>query len=190
VRAAIAWSHDLLTPAEQTFFRRLAVFAGGCTLEAAEAVVGAGDPTGDDVVEGIGSLLDKSLLQKVESPSGHRYVLLETVRQFALERLQASADREAIERAHAAWCLAFVEAYAPWLLGKSPMPSPDRREAELDNLRAALAWAIAQEEAETAQRIAAALHVYWEMTGRRREGLGGGSARWRCPARCRRRSGP
>ncbi len=97
--------------------------------------------------------------------------MLETVRQFARERLQASGDREAIERAHAAWCLAFVEEYAAWRLGKAPMPSPDRLEAELDNMRAALAWAITQEETETAHRIAAALHMFWAKTGRQREGL-------------------
>jgi non-specific serine/threonine protein kinase len=189
MRDAIAWSHDLLSPAEQTLFRRLAVFVGGCTLEAAEAVAGGqGDrgtggqdgeapgvcppvPLSPSVVEGIGSLVDQSLLQKVESPSGPRYAMLETVRQFARERLQESGDRASLERAHAAWCLALVEPYAPWRLGKVPMPSLDVREAELDNLRAALAWAIAHEEAETAQRLAAALHRFWGKMGRQREGL-------------------
>ena len=171
MRDAIAWSHDLLDPAEQRLFRRLAVFTGGCTLEAATAVAGAGDPTSGDVIEGIGSLVNQSLLQMIESPSGSRYVMLETVRQFARERLQASGDLGPIERAHAAWCLGFAEAYAPWRLGTSPGPSDDRREAELDNLRAALAWAIGHSETETAQRIVAALHVFWAKTGRCREGL-------------------
>ena len=161
------------TPAEQSLFRRLSVFVGGCTLEAAEAVVGGGGLANDCVVEGIGSLLDQSLIQKVEPPGGRspRYVMLETVRQFARERLEASVDLPLLERAHAAWCLALVEPYAGWRLGKAPSPPVDRLEAELDNVRAALGWAIAYEEAETAHRIAAALHGFMDKTGRYREGL-------------------
>jgi DNA-binding CsgD family transcriptional regulator/tetratricopeptide (TPR) repeat protein len=116
--------------------------------------------------------VDKSLLQKIESPNGPRYGMLESVRQFARERLQDSADLASIERAHVAWCLALAESYAPWRWGKTlSQPSWDLLEADLDNLRAALAWAIAHEETETAQRIAAALHVFWWTTGRHREGL-------------------
>jgi non-specific serine/threonine protein kinase len=182
MRDAIAWSYDLLPPEEQTLFRRLAVFAGGCTLEAAEHVGGEGNDGSSlpprrlaasppSVLDAIASLVDKSLLQKIESPGGPRYLMLESVRQFAVERLEESGDLASLERAHAAWCLALAEEYAPWRLGKAPIPSPDRREVELDNLRAALAWAVAHEEAETAHRIAAALHRFWERTVRHREGL-------------------
>ena len=102
MRAAIAWSHDLLTPEEQVLFRRLAVFAGGFTLEAAEAVAsGSGEP-GIDPFEGVASLLDKSLLRQEAGPGGEpRFVMLETVREFALEQLVASGEEGAIRERHA-----------------------------------------------------------------------------------------
>ena len=110
MRAAIAWSHDLLTPEEQVLFRRLAVFAGGFTLEAAEAVAsGSGEP-GIDPFEGVASLLDKSLLRQEAGPGGEpRFSMLETVREFALEQLAASGEEAAIRERHAAWCLALAE---------------------------------------------------------------------------------
>ena len=102
MRAAIAWSHDLLTPEEQVLFRRLAVFAGGFTLEAAEAVAsGPGEP-GIDPFEGVASLADKSLLRQEAGPGGEpRFFMLETVREFALEQLAASGEEDAIRERHA-----------------------------------------------------------------------------------------
>src|SRR5829696_6978662 len=111
MRAAIAWSHDLLTPEEQALFRCLAVFAGGFTLEAAEAVAsGSGEP-GIDPFEGVASLLDKSLLRQEAGPGAEsRFIMLETVREFALEQLAASGEDAAIRQRHASRCLALVEA--------------------------------------------------------------------------------
>ena len=97
MRDAIAWSHDLLTPEEQTLFQRLAVFPGGCTLDAAEAVV---DPRGErlDVFDGIASLVDKSLLRQEETEGEPRFRMLETVREFGLERLEGSGTGEETRR--------------------------------------------------------------------------------------------
>jgi predicted ATPase/DNA-binding CsgD family transcriptional regulator len=142
MRAAIAWSHDLLTPEEQGLFRRLAVFAGGFTLEAAEAVTsGSGEP-GIDPFEGVASLLDKSLLRQDVGPGGEpRFTMLETVREFALDQLLASGEEGAIRERHAAWCLSLAQAV--WIeseVGRAQAAWLARLDVELDNLRAALAW--------------------------------------------------
>jgi predicted ATPase len=120
MRDAIAWSHDLLTADERILFRRLSVFVGGCTLEAAEAVCGTGD-RGVDVLAGIASLVSKSLVRYEEGADGEpstdssRYRLLETVREFGLERLIASDEEPAVRAAHVAW--------SPTWRGPSPWPS-------------------------------------------------------------------
>src|SRR5215212_8864955 len=103
MRNAIAWSHDLLTAEEQTLFRRLAVFSGGCTLEAAEAIVNPQEIL--DVFGGIASLIDKSLLRQEEGVAGEpRFRMLETVREYGLERLEAAGDEaEPIRRGQAAY---------------------------------------------------------------------------------------
>jgi predicted ATPase len=120
MRDAIAWSHDLLTQEEQTLFQRLAVFPGGCTLEAAEAVV---DPGGTrDVFDGIASLVDKSLLRQEEVKGEPRFRMLETVREFGLEQLEESGTGEETRRRLAAWCLALAEAAQPDLIGGSMQP--------------------------------------------------------------------
>ena len=106
MRGAIAWSYDLLPPEEQTLFRRLAVFVGGCTVDAAEAVVNLEDDPTFDAFDGIASLVNKNLLRQVQGRAGQsRYEMFEVVREFALERLAESDDAE-IHRRHAAWCVA------------------------------------------------------------------------------------
>jgi len=160
LRAAIAWSHDLLSPNEQRLFRRLAVFAGGFTLEAAEAVAtAAGDP-GIDVLDGVASLVDKNLLRR-EGRSGTepRFWMLETIREFALEHLAAGEAKET-RAALAARCLAVAEEAACHLLGPEQESWLDLLQRENDNLRAALAWALA-EAPETALRLGAALWIFW-----------------------------
>jgi predicted ATPase/DNA-binding CsgD family transcriptional regulator len=163
MRDAIAWSHDLLTPEEQVLFRRLAVFAGGFTLEAAEAVASKPDEPGIDPFEGVASLLDKSLLRQDAGPGGEpRFAMLETVREFALEQLGASGEDAVIRQRHASWCLAFMEAVgrdfeadrvdAAWLA---------RLDAELDNLRAALAWFDVAGEPTNVLRLLPAISGYW-----------------------------
>jgi predicted ATPase/DNA-binding CsgD family transcriptional regulator len=167
MRQAIDWSHDLLTPSEQMLFRRLAVFAGGCRLDAAAAVVG--DPE-SDVLDGITSLVDQSLMQMDLAADGEpRYRMLETIREFGLERLAASGEEVTIRDAHAAWCLALAEEaeLAPLVPGLEPRL--DSLEAERDNLRSALAWLELRDEAELLLRLTAALRWFWYIRGPHQE---------------------
>jgi predicted ATPase/DNA-binding CsgD family transcriptional regulator len=173
LRGAIAWSHDLLAPEEQRLFRRLGVFAGGCTLEAAAAVVGAADEPPLDVLEGIASLLDRSLLRKEpRSESGLRVGLLETIREFALEQLAASGDLALTNDGHAAYFAALAEQAASPRLdapdGPALLVELDR---EHDNLRAALRWLLDHGRAELSVRLAGALWSFWEARGHLSEGL-------------------
>ena len=127
MRYAIAWSYDLLAPQEQALFRRLAIFVGGFTLEAAEAVVNAAAEAPIDVVEGIAALVDQSLLQQEEGHAGtSRYGMLETVREFTLEQLAASGEEVAVHSAHAAYFLALAERAAPLLSGEQQHASLER----------------------------------------------------------------
>ncbi|HEY7034657.1 MAG TPA: tetratricopeptide repeat protein, partial [Thermomicrobiales bacterium] len=173
MRDAIAWSHDLLSPEEQMLFRRLAVFVGGWTLEAAAAVVAApGDP-GIDVLEGLGSLVDRSLVSQAEQPDGEpRFGMLETVREFGLEQLAASGDDEAVRRAHAAWCVGLAERFRESLVSLAFLEWPDRIEADLDNLRAALAWLERTGDAGGLLRLAGSLGEFWIFRSHRQEGRG------------------
>ena len=110
LRGAIKWSYDLLTPAEQTLFRRLSVFAGGCTLEGAEAVCDACEDLGVDVLDGVASLVDNSLLVQRASEDGEpRFVMLETFREYGRERLLERDEISATERARAAYMLVIAE---------------------------------------------------------------------------------
>ena len=170
MRQAIAWSSDLLSPAERILFRRLAVFVGGCTLEAAEEV---GRNAGDDALELIASLADKSLLRVAVDPDGTpRYVMLETVREFASEQLAASGEADAIRRRHAAWCLALAAEgeLAAWG-GPEQTTWLDRFEAELANVRGALAWLENVGNTEAVLRLAAEISGLWFHRGRRAEGF-------------------
>jgi predicted ATPase/DNA-binding SARP family transcriptional activator len=160
LRATIAWSYDLLDEAEQTLFRRLAVFVGSCTIEAAEAVAGDGGwemAVGDDtpapapspnsrlpppaVLDGLASLVDNSLLRQVDLEEGEpRFAMLETIREYGLERLEASGEAPALRRRHAEHYLALAEDAEPKLRGAEQAEWLARLEQEHDNLRAALAW--------------------------------------------------
>jgi predicted ATPase/DNA-binding XRE family transcriptional regulator len=140
MRNAIAWSYELLTPEEQRLFSRLAVFVGGCTLEAAEAVCPTDDDSTYGVLEGVASLVDKSLMREDHGSGGEpRYLMLETVREFALEQLQASGEEATIRMRHATWCLALAEQTAPLLRGSGARAGFPGLEREHGNLRAALA---------------------------------------------------
>jgi predicted ATPase/DNA-binding CsgD family transcriptional regulator len=183
MRDAIAWSHDLLSPDEQALFRRLAVFVGGFTLEAADAVAsetsGVGseenDPTAHPSLDAIASLVAKSLVDRVEQPDDEpRFRMLETIREFGLERLAASGEEAAIRTRHATWCLAMAEQGERGLAGPEQGRWLDRLEAEHDNLRAALAWAI-DHDVESALRIGSALaglQRFWFSRGHISEGRG------------------
>ena len=171
MRATVAWSHDLLAEPERALFRRLAVFAGGCTLEAAEAVVAAAGDPGIDVLDGVASLIDHSLLRRTEETQGQpRFAMLETVREYGLERLGESGEEEATRDAHAAVVLALAERAEPELLGRDQGAWLDRLEAEHDNVRAALAWTLDRGDGEFALRLAGALGRFWRVRGYLAEG--------------------
>ena len=172
LRALLDWSHDLLSPPERLLFRRLAVFAGGWTLEAAEAV-GAGDGVEPDgVLDLLVHLLDKSLVLPEAGADGvGRYRLLETVREYAAERLEAG-ESATVRRRHATHFLALAELAEPALRGPAQTAWLGRLDAEHDNLRAALRWALESDEIETGLRLSGALVRYWEIRGHLAEGRG------------------
>ncbi len=171
MRDAIAWSHDLLSPDEQALFRRLAVFVGGFTLEAAEAVAGDAQAPGG-VFAGIEALAGQSLVRRLDVVAAEpRYAMLETVREYGLERLAVSGEDGAVRARHAAWCLALAEEGEPhpWA-GALQGRWLDRLEGELANLRAALAWLEETGDAETGLRLAGALGRLWLYRSHRVEG--------------------
>jgi predicted ATPase/class 3 adenylate cyclase len=173
LRAALDWSYGLLPPDEQALFARLGVFAGGCALEAAEAVCGAEGDLPLDVLEGLGSLVDESLLRQEEQPDGEpRFAMLETVREYALERLAAAGQAEAARRRHAAYYQALAADAEPELSGPRQAAWLDRLEREHDNLRAALAHVtdVAGRRPEAAWRLAASLSEFWFRRGHLEEG--------------------
>ena len=170
MRNAIAWSHDLLTPEEQVHFRRLAVFAGGCTLEAAEAVVNQEGTR--DVFAGIAALVDTSLLRQDERTEGEpRYVMLETVREYGLERLEASGEGTACRSRHAGFFLALLEQGDPDEVDSTPYQAwLDVIEHEHDNVRAALGWSRDTGDHDTLLRLAGAVAWFWYYRGHLNEG--------------------
>jgi predicted ATPase/DNA-binding CsgD family transcriptional regulator len=189
MRDAIAWSYDLLSPDAQSLFRRLSVFAGGFTLEAAEWVSGVGsrvtgaavptstfdprpsNPEPLSVLDGIASLVETALLRAEASVANEpRYLMLETVREFGLEQLAAGGEHDAVRQQHAAWCLALAHRAEPELLGSRQRRWSEILEQEHANLRAAHAWWVAQGDAESALRLAGNLWVFWFLRGHLREG--------------------
>jgi predicted ATPase/transcriptional regulator with XRE-family HTH domain/Tfp pilus assembly protein PilF len=194
MRATLAWSEALLTAEEQTLFQRLAVFAGGATLEAAEAVCAAPagvEPLGLEVLEGLGRLVDHSLVQRrieeaerregsasgdgVAGGSEPHIGMLHVIREYALERLEASdggREAEALRQAHAAYFLALAERAEPELRGPEAAIWLERLEREHDNLRAALGWAQTRGDrgVETGLRLVGALGWFWWARGHLREG--------------------
>ena len=171
LRGAIAWSHALLDEDEQALFAKLSVFSDGCALEAVEAIC---DPVGDlfvDVLEGLSSLLDKSLLRQEEMVEEEpRFVMLETIREYARERLELSGEAEEIRRMHAEYFLALAEQGASEQQGLEETAWLERLDLEHDNMRAALSWMLESEEAEPGLRLSGALWRFWWMRGHYSEG--------------------
>jgi predicted ATPase/class 3 adenylate cyclase len=169
LREAIGWSHDLLDDNERTLFRRLSVFAGGWTLESAEAV---GDPKGElGVLEVLGSLVDKSLVERMSTGTeGIRFRMLQTIREFGTEQLEEAGETGATRERHAARFLELAEAAEPHLRLVDQKPWLDRLEVEHDNLRAALRWAIDQGHVDTGLRMVGALWRFWHFHAHLDEG--------------------
>jgi len=170
LRATIDWSHDLLTPAEQRLFRRVATFVGGGTLEAIEAVCNAHQDVGMDLLEGITSLVDKSLVVCEHAPDEPRFGMLETIREYGLERLDASGERATVERAHAAYCLVLAEEGAATADGAVQASWLERCELEHANMRAALDWLTEAGHTEWGLRLAEALMPFWHTRQHLAEG--------------------
>jgi hypothetical protein len=171
LHAAIAWSNDLLAEPAQRLLERLSVFAGGFSIEQAEAVAGPADELGVDVLDGISALAEHSLVQPIATPSSSaRFQLLTTVRMFATERLEVRGEADAIRRRHALTYLALAEQTAPNIQGRDQARLLDRLALEHDNARAAFDWAIDGGETEIAMRLAGALWRYWQGRGHLEEG--------------------
>ena len=171
LRAAIDWSYDLLEPAEQALFARLAVFAGGRTLEAIEAVCDPDGELGLDPLDGVQSLLHKSLLQREDGHDGTpRLVLLETMHEYARERLAASGEQAVLATRHLGYFLALAEDAAPRLTGAEQGRWLDTLEIEHENLRGALRWAHASGAVAEELRLAGALWRFWYLRGHLTEG--------------------
>ena len=176
LRETIAWSYDLLTPDDQALFRRLALFAGGMTLDAAEAVA---DPDGAiDVLDGVERLVEHSLVQmpipgdaeSVAEADGPRYRMLETIREYGLERLAEAGERDETGSRQTAFFLQLAERAAPELDGPHQVAWLDRIAAEHDNLNLALGWASDRPGEATALRLAAAIWPFWDARGHYTEG--------------------
>ena len=177
MRAAIAWSYELLSPQEQQLFRRLAVFVDGWDWQAAEQVCGAGSGLAGDILEGLELLVDKSLLRQEGQDNGEpRWWMLQTLREFGLEILTGAGEDEVIRQAHAEYYLALAEEAEPQLHGSEQKRWLSRLEQEHENLRAALSFLLEQvhrqaampqghAQAERVLRMCAALFTFWYMRG-------------------------
>jgi len=171
LRNTMQWSYALRSPAEQRLFRRLAVFAGGCTLEAAEAVCAAPGEASTPIMETVASLLDTSLLQRVDQEKEEsRLLMLETIRAYGLELLAASGELESTRHAHARYYLALVKQAEPALLDMHQRGWLERLEWERANLGAALHWLVACNETEAALQLVGALGQFWFLRGHLSEG--------------------
>ena len=169
LRGTIDWSYELLGEGEKTLFGRLSVFAGGCTLEAIDEICSSG---GDiDALDGAESLLEKSLLRREEGVGGEsRFDMLETVHEYAREKLEESGKAEEIKRAHVEYFLALAEEAEPELKGPDQLEWLQGLEAEQDNMRANLGWALQRGETELVLRLGGALWWFWFVRGRYSEG--------------------
>jgi non-specific serine/threonine protein kinase len=164
LRAAIDWSYELLDPRERTLLARLSVFGGDFTLEAAEQVCSDGDLAQGDVLDLVAELVEKSLVQMSEADGMARYRLLETIRQYAAERLVARGETDAMQRRHAEFFFALAEEAEPHLITAARPLWVRRLRDELDNLRQALAWS-REGDPEMHVRLVGALHWFWYSIG-------------------------
>jgi predicted ATPase/class 3 adenylate cyclase len=172
MRATIAWSEALLSPAERVLFQRLAAFAGGATLEAAEAVCPVPEGASRlqlDLLDGLGALVDESLVQQRLEGGEPRFGMLHVIREYALEQLQDSGEAGALRAAHAGYFLALAAEAEPALRGPQQAAWLERLEGEHDNLRAALNWFLERRDVVHGLRLAVALCGFWRSHGHPKE---------------------
>lgn len=177
LRSAISWSYDLLDAGDRTVFNRLAAFVDGCTPEAAEVVCSSG-PAGSDqsseapaVLDRLGSLADKSLMQISQLPGGGtRLTMLETIREYALEQLESAGEHARVRQRHALYYIDLVEAFQPRLFGPDQAEALTGLEREHSNVRAALGWLERSGQSELALQLATKLWRYWLLRGHLEEG--------------------
>ncbi|MDQ3225746.1 MAG: hypothetical protein M3Q50_03830 [Chloroflexota bacterium] len=174
LQATIAWSYDLLAPAEQALFRRLAVFSGGATLEAMRAVASGwqGDPQGRDIVLTLSALVDHSLVYRIKRDGEPRFTTLETIREFVVDRLAESGENAVARDRHAGYFLHRVETRDAWLAAHLPHAQEilDHLETEYANLHAALTWLRDIGDVSRVVALSGALSYFWKLRGRRPEG--------------------
>jgi non-specific serine/threonine protein kinase len=170
LRAAIAWSYDLLSPDEQLVFRGLGAFVGGCTLEEAEAVCTAVAGHACPVLDALATLIDHSLLRRDDGEGGVRFGMLESIRAFAVECLDATGEAERARGAHAVIFLGLAEAAEREIVGPRQKEWLDRVQAEHDNMRAAMVWSAKSGHTDLALRFGAALWRFWLARGHLAEG--------------------
>ncbi|HVE52096.1 MAG TPA: winged helix-turn-helix domain-containing protein, partial [Ramlibacter sp.] len=161
LRSLVDWSHDLLSDPERVLLRRLSVFAGGWTLEAAEAACAGDGLAPGAVMELLAQLVEKSLVMLDDEAAEPRYRMLETIRQYGLEKLRACGEEEALRTRHLQGLVAFAEAISRHLGGEDQLLWQARAEAELDNIRVALDWAREAGHTQAGLRLLNALHRYW-----------------------------
>ena len=166
----IAWSHDLLDEPSRRLLARLSVFNGGFRLEEADGVGRADGELGIDMIEGLTTLADHSLVQPMNGPDIPRFRLLETIRMFAAARLSEDGGADAVHRRHAAAYVALAEEAARHMPGRDQVPWLDRLSADQDNLRAAMVWAVETGDAEIAHRLLTASWRFWQFRGHIVEG--------------------
>ncbi len=169
LRGAIMWSHELLDPPDCRLFERLGVFMGGFDLPRAEAVAGPAADLGEDVLDGLASLVDQSLVRSDEVLGEPRFSMLEPIREYALERLEAAGNTDAVNERHARAYLALAEELAPALNGDGQRAALDRLELEHANLRAAIDWADSRGNEGVALGITIAVWRMWQKRGYLRE---------------------
>ena len=169
LRGAIAWSHDMLDDGDRSMFALLSVFVGGAGLDAIERVCGSG---AGDLLDTLGSLVEKSLMRQVAAIDGQpRFAMLETIREFAIERAVASGRWELLSADHARYFLAFAEESSSHVMGSEKRAWLDRLEEDHDNLRAAIGWSIEMAATDVALRLGATLWRFWQMRGYLAEGM-------------------
>ncbi len=164
LRKTIDWSHGLLNDAEQKLFRRLSVFVGGCTFEAAEAICNTRRDLGVELFEGLSSLVDKNLVQRMDRVEAQpHFAMLETIREYAYECLLASGEQSATRRAHAAYCLVLAEEGNPDLSPADRAHWLAQCDGEIDNFRFALDWLFHTKDVDWGLRLCVALFRFWDM---------------------------